>query len=352
MQLTLSKNTLLKALTQAVGVIERQNTIPILANVKLFADKTSLSLYATNLDASVTLNIDATVVDAGEVTVSGVLLFDAVKRMSGDGVVSLTVKNDALIVKYNKLRVSLDTLPVGDFPEIKSDNINLFVSLPSVDLKTAIDKTRFCMSTEETRYYLNGIYFHNEEDKIVLVAADGHRLACNKINGNGTVGNFILPRKAVDLLLKVLDSNDVVDVHVSKNIAMFVVAAKRYTLTTKLIDGTYPDYKRVIPASFANHFDVNVSDLKNAVNAVSVGNHNSNAIAFSMGGGIVSLKTKIAVDEIPLLDGYGVEFTLGFNAKYLLDILNVLTDTVVRISYNDSNSPVGVNGYILMPMRV
>src|SRR5690606_29586385 len=255
MRATLERSSLLKALSHVHRVVERRSTIPILSNVLLAADGSALSLKATDLDLEVAESIAAMVEGPGSTTVPAHLLYEIVRKLPDGGEVMLRLSDDAasMAVLSGRASFRLQCLPQSDFPQLSAGEFSHVFRMDSQELKKLIDRTQFAISTEETRYYLNGIYFHVIEAggrlRLRAVATDGHRLARSEMEapaGAEGMPGVIIPRKTVAELHKLVDEPDIkVVVELSDSKIRFTIG--QVVLTSKLIDGTFPDYQRVIP---------------------------------------------------------------------------------------------------------
>ena len=272
MKLTIDRISLLRPLGHVQSVVERRNTIPILANVVLRAEGGELSLTATDMDMDIATEVGCSVMTSGTTTMSAHLLYDIARKLPDGAEVEIAVNDGHAMVSAGRSSFRLPTLPVEDFPAISSNELPVNFSLTAADMRDLIDATRFAISTEETRYYLNGIYIHKAESgELCAVATDGHRLAMTRQalpSGAAQMPSIILPRKAVSELRKLLDDFDGdVLVGLSETRAEFRFGVVR--LTSKLIDGTFPDYTRVIPVGNDRIMQVDVSAFSAAVDRVS-----------------------------------------------------------------------------------
>ena len=372
MRITIERASFLKALTHVQSVVERRNTIPILSNVLLHAEKGKLSLTATDLDIEVVETVAADVVKAGATTASAHTLFDIVRKLPEGAQVELqTTESDGrLTLSAGRSKFQLQALPREDFPAMAAGNLPHKFSLPSKDLAEMIDKTRFAVSTEETRYYLNGIYLHAHPEKnktyLRAVATDGHRLARYELNapkGAVEIPGIIVPRKTVNEVRKLLeDIEDAVEISVSETKIKFSLGS--VTLTSKLIDGTFPEYQRVIPSGNDKALEVVCDELKEAVDRVStVSTEKSRAVKLNLEKGkltlsVVSPEAGTATEEI-LIDYKSAPIEIGFNARYVMDILERIDGAKAIFAFSDAGSPTLVRDsdgdaalYVLMPMRV
>ncbi|MFL5160161.1 MAG: DNA polymerase III subunit beta [Microvirga sp.] len=372
MRVTVERAALLKALGHVHRVVERRNTIPILSNVLLRADEGSLRLKATDLDIEVTETIPAEITEAGSTTVPAYMIYDIVRKLSDGAQVSLEMTADTgqMQIRSGRSRFMLQALPESDFPDLAAGDLPHRFTLAAADLKRLIEKTQFAISTEETRYYLNGIYLHTIDagGSVVMraVATDGHRLARVEIpapTGSEGMPGVIVPRKAVAEIVKLVEDG-------SENITVELSSAKvRLTfdgvvLTSKLIDGTFPDYHRVIPAGNDKVLVVERADFSKAVDRVStISSERGRAVKLALNDGRLTLTVNnpdsgSATEEIEV-DYDATPIDIGFNARYLLDITAQLDGDTALFKLADPGSPTIVQDregasalYVLMPMRV
>lgn len=375
MKATIERATLLRCLSHVQSVVERRNTIPILSNVLIEAgDGGSLKVMATDLDLQVVENMAAASVDApGAITVSAHLLFDIARKLPEGSQVSLETSENRMTVKAGRSRFQLPTLPRDDFPVIVEGDLPTSFELPAKTLAELVDRTRFAISTEETRYYLNGIFLHvSEEDKPVLKAAatDGHRLArftIDQPDGAQGMPDVIVPRKAVAELRKLLeeslDGNVQVDLSASK-IRFTLGGEGGVVLTSKLIDGTFPDYSRVIPTGNDKLLKLDPRSLYEGVDRVAtIATEKTRAVKMGLDQDKVTLSVTspdngTAAEEVPA-DYSADGFEIGFNANYLKDILSQIDSDTVELHLADAGAPTLIRQdanspalYVLMPMRV
>src|SRR5258705_3433773 len=277
MKVTIERAELLKSLGHVHRVVERRNTIRILANVLVRAEKSALSLKATDLDLEVIESTSAEVAPAGSTTVPAHMFYDIVRKLTEASQVVLESSSDraVLAIRAGRSRFSWQTLHESDFPDLAAGEMTHKFTLPAKDLKRLIDKTQFAISTEETRYYLNGIYLHvatsGKTQKLRAVATDGHRLAQVELDApKGAEGmpGIIVPRKTVGEVQRLIEDLDAeVAIELSQSKIRFTIGD--VTLTSKLIDGTFPDYGRVIPAGNDKTLIVDKPDFEAAVDRVS-----------------------------------------------------------------------------------
>jgi DNA polymerase-3 subunit beta len=367
MKLTIDRMSLLRPLGHVQSVVERRNTIPILANVVLRAEEGELSLTATDMDMDIATEVGCSVMTSGTTTMSAHLLYDIARKLPDGAEVEIAVNGGHAMVSAGRSSFRLPTLPVEDFPAISSNELPVNFSLTAADMRDLIDATRFAISTEETRYYLNGIYIHKAESgELCAVATDGHRLAMTRQalpSGAAQMPSIILPRKAVSELRKLLDDFDGdVLIGLSETRAEFRFGVVR--LTSKLIDGTFPDYTRVIPVGNDRIMQVDVSAFSAAVDRVStIASEKSRSVKMGLRSGVLTLSASntdasSATEELEVSYD-GPEMEIGFNARYLLDIAGQVNSDMVEFALADQGSPSLVRApgdeaslFVLMPMRV
>lgn len=370
MKATIERATLLKSLSHVQSVVERRNTIPILSNVLIEATSDgAIKLMATDLDLQIVDTVQAQVETPGATTVSAHTLFDIVRKLPEGSQVSLSAAEGKMQVNAGRARFSLQTLPRDDFPVIAEGDLPVSFELPASTLIQIIDKTRFAISTEETRYYLNGIFLHvSDEAQPVLKAAatDGHRLARVTVprpDGAEGMPDIIVPRKCIGELRKLLDEVDgsvLIDLSASK--IRFGLGSA--ILTSKLIDGTFPDYSRVIPTGNDKLLRIDPRSFEEGVDRVAtIATEKTRAVKMALDRDKITLSVTspengTAAEEVP--GDYGSEaFEIGFNARYLLDILQQMQGDLVELHLADAAAPTLLREndksaalYVLMPMRV
>ncbi|WP_413204376.1 DNA polymerase III subunit beta [Rhodospirillum sp. A1_3_36] len=372
MKLTIERTALLKSLGHVQSVVERRNTIPILSNVRMEATDRGLSLNATDMDLEIVETVTAETSTPGITTAPAHTLYDIVRKLPDGSQVELVFDggDGQLVLKAGRSRFSLACLPVEDFPVMSAGEFSHSFSLAAAELRGLIDRTRFAISTEETRYYLNGIFLHAADSDGVpvlrAVATDGHRLARAEVplpEGARDMPGIIIPRKTVAEVRKLIDETGMdVTLALSDQKARFDFDDTR--LTSKLIDGTFPDYERVIPTENDKVLEVDCKIFAQAVDRVSaISTEKSRAIKVTVGAGSLTLSASSpdagsAVEEIEASYG-STAMDIGFNSRYLLDILGQVEGDAVRLTLADAASPTVVRDvadasavYVLMPMRV
>jgi DNA polymerase III subunit beta len=372
MKLTIERTALLSSLNHVQSVVERRNTIPILSNILLNARDGYLGLTATDLDIAINDKVAADITTEGSITAPAHLLYDIIRKLPEGSQVELDYKSDdgRIAVRCGQSQFALSCLPQDDFPIMESGELPHNFVLSTQVLKRLIDKTRFAISTEETRYYLNGIYLHVADiDGVPVlraVATDGHRLARVETpipaDAQGMPG-IIIPRKAVNEIRKLIDDVDG-DVSVSLSDTKICFSFADSLLTSKLIDGTFPDYERVIPAGNDKILELDGKSFAQAVDRVStVSTEKTRAIKLTLSDDRITLSATgsdagSATEEITATYTSG-DMEIGFNSKYLLDITGQIEGENAHFVLADAGSPTIVKDsaddgalYVLMPMRV
>lgn len=372
MKVTLERSALLKSLGHVHRVVERRTTIPILSNVLLSASGGGLQLRATDLDLEVTETAPADIGQPGATTLPAHTLYDIVRKLPDGAQVSLeeTGETGQLQLRSGRSRFNLQSLPESDFPDLAAGELTHRFKLAAGELKRLIDKTQFAISSEETRYYLNGVFMHvaEVEGKAFLraVATDGHRLARLETPAPaGAVGmpGIIIPRKAVAEVQKLIEDPEAeIGVELSSAKIRFTIGS--VVLTTKLIDGSFPDYARVIPSQNDKFLTVERKDFQDAVDRVStISSERGRAVKLTVSEGKLVLSVTnpdsgSAVEELEV-DYNSSPLEIGFNARYLIDIAAQLDSDTALFKLNNSGSPTIIQDrdgasalYVLMPMRV
>ncbi|KAB2712815.1 DNA polymerase III subunit beta [Brucella intermedia] len=345
MRVSIDRSQLAHALATVNRAIESRISIPILANVLLKVDDGQLGLTGTDLDVEITTSLPVLDCQPGSVTVPGKMLADIAKRATSD--ITLELDGGRLTVASGRSRYKLDTLPAEDFPSFSAGKFNTTLDL---DLAALVAPCVHCISTDETRYYLAGVYLHAVEGRLVAVATDGHRLMRNVGPAGDLEYGVILPRKLVGLLPK-----GAATVELSQNKVR--VTSGSTVITSKLIDGTFPDYVRVIPTGNSNILTVDRRALMKAVERVAaVADDKSRAVKFAVGDVLRLMLADKASDEVSI-EFEGQPLEIGFNARYVNDMLGALDEANVRFALGDAGMPAVVKGEgewtgVLMPLRV
>ncbi len=372
MRLRIERGALLKSLSHVQNVVERRTTIPILAHVRLDAGEGELALTATDLDLALAIRDAAEVLRAGATTAPAHLLFELVRKLPEGATVELEQEpgGGMLAVRTGRFTSELPTLPVEEFPALGEEAFDVTFAIPAGDLARAIDKVRFAISTEETRYYLNGIHFHplleGAASVLRAVATDGHRLARVEVplpEGARAMPGIIVPRKAVAEMRKLLEECEE-EVTIAVSPSRIRLDADGRVLISRLIDGQFPDYERVIPKQNDKIAHLATEDFARAVDRVStIATERLRAVklAFSSSTVIVSAvsaESGRASEEVDV-EYEGEPLEIGFNARYILDILGEIEGEQARMEMTMAAAPVLVRDpgdpsvlYVLMPMRV
>jgi len=377
MNITIERAALLRSLAHIQSVVERRNTIPILANVLLRATSGELALAATDMELEIIESVPATVTRPGAITAPAHTLYDIVRKLPEGSQVELDSSGDGLMtLRAGRSHFKLGTLAAEDFPKLASEALEHRFALPAAELRSLIDRTRFAISTEETRYYLNGIFLHATRSRppeggaevpvLRAVATDGHRLARVEVPlpaGAENIPGVIVPRKTVTEVRKLIDeAADLIEVSLADNKIRF--AYDSVIVTSKLIDGTFPDYERVIPSGNDKLLQVDAKAFAGAVDRVAtISTEKTRAVKLSVNRGSLTLSATSpeagsASEELEAKFDHGL-IEIGFNSRYLLDITQQINGDTAHFLFGDAAAPTIVrdagNGnalYVLMPMRV
>ena len=373
MKINVERGAFLKALSHVQSVVERRNTIPILSNVMIEAAKGQLKLTATDLDIEIVEAIPSDVLRNGSATAPAHMLYDIVRKLPDGAQVQaelLTAEGGRLAVSAGSSRFELACLPKEDFPQMSAGALPHRFRLEADDLKRLIDKTRFAISTEETRFYLNGIYLHAAKEgktkSLRAAATDAHRLARFELelpDGAADMPGIIVPRKTVGELRRLLDDAEgAIEISLSDTKIQFSFGSLE--LTSKLIDGTFPDYQRVIPAGNDKVLSVESKDFAQSVDRVStISADKTRAVKLNISKDKVTLSV-VNPESGTATEELGATYSaspieIGFNARYLLDITGQMESKEVRFLLSDAGSPAIIEDtedsrtlYVLMPMRV
>ncbi|WP_137388340.1 DNA polymerase III subunit beta [Rhodoligotrophos defluvii] len=372
MKVTIERAAFLKALNHVQSVVERRNTIPILSNVLIHAHQGEIRLSATDLDVEVIETVAADVAQGGATTAPAHMMHDIVRKLPEGTQLQIEQGADTgrVAIFAGRSRFSLQALPAEEFPDITAGEFSNSFTVQAADLKTMIERTRFAISTEETRYYLNGIYLHavraDGGDKLRAVATDGHRLAQFELPlpaGAAGMPGVIVPRKTVLEVHRLIEDRDAtIEIALSQSKVRF--GFDGIVLTSKLIDGTFPDYERVIPKHNDKVMDVDTKLFAQAVDRVStISSEKGRAVKLHIGSGKVVLTVNNpdsgSAEEELVADYDAPDLDIGFNARYLLDIAGQLEGDTARFLLADAGSPTVIRDvvddaalYVLMPMRV
>ncbi|WP_288363442.1 DNA polymerase III subunit beta [uncultured Spongiibacter sp.] len=370
MKFSISRDALIKPLNLVAGVVERRQTLPILANVQLVLDGQQLSLTGTDLEVELIGRVDLAeegqASEPGEITVPAKKLVDICKALPEGSVIDVSQDEQKLIIKSGRSRFQLSPLPASDFPSVEQGHGGQRFSLKQGDLKRLIDRTSFAMAQQDVRYYLNGMLFEVNPGLLRVVATDGHRLAMASFNGDINVSNsaqVILPRKGVIELGRLLiNENDDAELFVGSN--HIRVVTRDFTFTSKLIDGKFPDYERVLPRGSTKTVLGSRAELKQAFARTAIlSNEKYRGIRLLLSSGnlqiVANNPEQEEAEEIVAVDYEGDSLEIGFNVSYLLDVMSAINGETVKFSLSDANSSALVeesessdSQYVVMPMRL
>lgn len=366
MKLSTSRESLLQPLQAVIGVVERRQTMPVLANVLLQAGDNSLSITATDLEVELlaTNAVDSVEVP-GDITVPGRKLLDICRALPDGATVTLSLKGDRLTLQSGRSKFVLSTLPAAEFPVVEDINADRQFTISQADLRRLLDKTHFSMAQQDVRYYLNGLLLETGEGRIRAVATDGHRLALSDLSlesADGATNQVIVPRKGVLELQKLLDGDGDVQIALGSNHIRIEVGSIRFT--SKLIDGRFPDYDRVIPKTGTNIVSGSREALRSSLQRAAIlSNEKYRGVRLEFSDGNIRVMAnnpdqEEAEDEVEV-DYSGEQMEIGFNVNYLLDALAAVDDDNVEVGLVDPSSSCVVRApgdkqslYVVMPMRL
>ncbi|SNB62545.1 DNA polymerase III, beta subunit [Arboricoccus pini] len=373
MKITIERAALLRSLSHIQNVVERRTTIPILSNVKLEARDENLALTATDLDLTLMANEKADVIDPGVTTVSAHTFFDIVRKFPGEAAITLeqAAGSTEMTVEAGRSVFHLPCLAADEFPAMSLEELDVRFEILPADLARLIDKTRFAISTEETRYYLNGIHMHaagsGPTGTLRGVATDGHRLSRVEVPlppGAENMPPIIVPRKTVGEIRKLIETAGDVPVQVAVSSARIQFGCGPDMLVSRLIDGTFPDYERVIPMSNERVASLPAKVFAEAVDRVAtISTEKARAVKLAFDTGKITISA-VSADAGRAVEELDAEYPdgaleIGFNARYILDMMSQIDGGEVRIEMANAAAPTVVRDpadsgalYVLMPMRV
>lgn len=360
MKFQIERRELLNAVTKAAAAVERRNTIPILGFLRIEAANDTVKITATNMDMEVSVTAPATVDQPGKITAPADLLAGIVKKIPDGALISMDAPNADLFIKAGRSRFTLPTLPAADFPVMASAEYQATVETTGAALMRLIGGAKFAMSREETRYYLNGVYLHNQGETIRAVATDGHRFA--QIDGDITceIPGVIVPRRCVEDIMKLF--KDAADLVVSISETKIRIETDGLTLVSKTIEGTFPDYRRIVPTQWKDTLRVDAASLAAAVDRVMLTNDaKAKAVKLEVapeGLRITSGSGSASGEDVIDADWTGGEFAIGFNGAYLVELMAQI-DGAAELRVTGAGDPVVIVGdgdssavMLCMPMRV
>jgi DNA polymerase-3 subunit beta len=366
MKIIAKREAILSPLHSVIGVVERRQTMPILANVLMSAKGGRLSITATDLEVELVATSEVDVQRGGEVTVPGRKLLDICRALPEGAELNLTLDGEKMVVRSRKSRFTLSTLPATEFPTVDEINAQQTLKVPQRDFKRLLDKTHFSMAQQDVRYYLNGMLLETSAKVLRSVATDGHRLAMCEVElpeGGKPGQQVIVPRKGVLELQRIVANDDtILEVAIGTNHVRVQVADIRFT--SKLIDGRFPDYTRVIPAKPPRVVTAVREDLRQALQRAAIlSNEKYRGIRFSLKPNTLMIQAhnpeqEEAEEEVEV--GYdGEEIEIGFNVNYLLDALAAIEGDEVQVGLTDGNSSCLIysstgneSRFVVMPMRL
>ena len=362
----INREVLLKPLSSVTGIVERRHTLPILSNLLLEAKNNTIQLTTTDLEMQISLTIQAALQEELSTTISAKKFLDICRSLP-DGIdIDLMSKDSRMTVKAGKSRFNLQTLPAADYPVMtKVSGQSIQIQLPQLELKRLLKQVEFAMAQQDIRYYLNGLLLEVDGNKLNLVGTDGHRLSFTSttLNQSHEKTNVILPRKTVIELIKLLEDNDEeVTIEIAAGQVNFAFGDMR--LISKVINGKFPDYHRVIPSSHGNTFTANRVEILTAMQRASIlSNEKYRGIRMVLSENnikLISTNTEQEEAEEELEISYTQDsLDIGFNVTYLIDVLNNTQQENINFSFADANSSCLITvpedndyKYVVMPMRI
>ncbi|EKO3816972.1 DNA polymerase III subunit beta [Vibrio harveyi] len=366
MKFTIERSHLIKPLQQVSGALGGRPTLPILGNLLLKVEDNVLSMTATDLEvelvSKVTLEGDF---EAGSITVPSRKFLDICRGLPDDSIITFVLEGDRVQVRSGRSRFSLATLPANDFPNIEDWQSEVVVSLTQSDLRTLIEKTQFSMANQDVRYYLNGMLFEIDGTTLRSVATDGHRMAVSQtqLGADFAQKQIIVPRKGVQELVKLMDAPEqpVVLQIGSSNVRAEV---NNFIFTSKLVDGRFPDYRRVLPQSTNKTLEASCDELRQAFSRAAIlSNEKFRGVRVNLAGSEMRITAnnpeQEEAEEMLDVTFEGDAIEIGFNVSYVLDVLNTLRCDNVRVSMSDANASALIENadddsamYVVMPIRL
>jgi DNA polymerase-3 subunit beta len=366
MKLSLNREDLLKPLQQVAGVVERRQTLPVLANVLMQVTEHELSLTGTDLEVELVGRVKLSGATPGQITVPARKLMDICRELPDKAEIHFELREQRLEINSGRFRSTLSTLPAVDFPSVDPSDVDMTTTLNSKALKRLLDSTSFAMAQQDVRYFLNGMLLEIGSGYVKSVATDGHRLAMGNLDVETDVDQMrqvIVPRKGVIELQRLLNELEG-DVQISLSTNHICASSKEFTLTSKLVDGRFPDYDRVIPKNGDKVIHADRQELKQALSRTAIlSNEKFRGIRVNFSKGSIQLSAnnpeQEEAEETVSVDYEGESLEIGFNVSYLQDVLNVLDGERVRITVHDSNSSALLENperedaiYVVMPMKL
>jgi len=366
MHITVKREDLLKPLGIVAGVVERRQTLPILSNIMLRYNGKELALTGTDMEVEISAQLSGKGGENGEITVPARKLHDICRALPSDSLIDISLEKEKALIKSGKSRFRLLTMPASEFPAIETAQWDMKFTLPQNKLRWLLEKTMFCMAQQDVRYYLNGLLFEAKGQKLRAVATDGHRLSLADVELTSSINgekNVILPRKGVQEMIRFLEDSDA-EVQLQIGANHIRATLKDLTFTSKLIDGRFPDYNRVIPASQSKRVMVPRTAFRETLNRAAIlSNEKYRGVRFGLGQGLMTItahnpEQEEAQEEIAI-DYSGEEMEIGFNVNYISEAVGALDANDIEFCLNDPNSSCllrvpgnSQNLYVVMPMRL
>lgn len=365
MELTIERDVLLQLMQTVIGVVEKRQTMPILSNVLLEVEGNQLTISATDLEIELRVSTSGIQSTEGKMTVPARKLFDITRGISEGSTVSLKKEKDKITLKAGQGTFSLSTMEAGDFPIMESPTPEQTINVESKQLLELVNKTMFAMAHQDVRYYLNGLMLELSSNRIRAVATDGHRLALSDAEGQWEIDDarqIIIPRKAIVELSKSLKEEGNCELHLAPNFLGIETGETRFR--SKLIDGRFPDYERVIPEEGDKVLEGNRNEIKSALARTAIlSNEKFRGIRMLVRDNQLLLQTQNPeheeAEEIVDVNYIGQELEIGFNVNYLMEALNVLKGETFRMTMSSSDRSGVITDpedqsslYVVMPMRL
>jgi DNA polymerase-3 subunit beta len=366
MKFSINRELLLRPLQQVAGVVERRQTLPVLSNLLLQVKDDQLSMTGTDLEVELIGRVAVTGMEAGEITVPARKMVDICREIPDKAEIEFSLHDNRLEIRSGRFRSTLSTLPAVDFPSVDQGSPDLIVDIDSKAFKKLLDKTAFAMAQQDVRYFLNGMLIEVGDGHIRSVATDGHRLAMSDLDVGGLEGastQVIVPRKGVIEIQRLLQElEDKVSIAIGG--AHLCASSATFTLTTKLVDGKFPDYERVIPKDGDKVVLADKQELRQALSRTAIlSNEKFRGIRVSLESGQLQLSAnnpeQEEAEETVSVDYQGDSIEVGFNVSYLQDVLGVIDNEKVRVTLHDANSSAVLEDpeledaiYVVMPMKL
>ncbi len=366
MKFSVNRESLLKPLQQVAGVVERRQTLPVLSNLLLQVTENALSMTGTDLEVELIGRVEVTSAEAGEVTVPARKMVDICRELPDKADIEFSLAENRLEIRSGRFRSTLSTLPAVDFPSVDQGSPDLSTEIDSKAFKKLLDKTAFAMAQQDVRYFLNGMLMEVGNGHVRCVATDGHRLALSDLSQDsvdGSIRQVIVPRKGVIEIQRLLQELDD-KVSIAFGNSHLCASSPMFTLTTKLVDGKFPDYERVIPRNGDKVLMADKQELRQALSRTAIlSNEKFRGIRVALSDGQLQLSAnnpeQEEAEETVSVEYQGDGMEVGFNVSYLQDVLNVIDDDKVKITLHDANSSALLEDpqledavYVVMPMKL